>query len=36
MLYWQDSRQWMTVEYDDKHDKNVLERVFRPELMVTY
>ncbi len=36
MLYWQDSRQWMTVEYDDKYDKNQLERVLRPELMVSY
>lgn len=36
MLYWQDSQQWVTVEYDEAHDKNELDRILRPELMTAY
>ena len=36
MLYWQEKRDWMVVEYDERKDKNFLDRVVRPELMVTY
>lgn len=36
MLYWQDSRQWVTVEYDEAHDKNELDRILRPEIMAAY
>lgn len=36
MLYWKDRQDWMVVEYDPVKDKNYLDRVLRPELMVTY
>lgn len=36
MLYWENQQKWMTVEYDGKTDKNILDRVLRPELMVGY
>lgn len=36
MLYWQDKREWQVVEYDDKDDRNYLDRVLRPELLATY
>ena len=28
--------EWMTVEYDDKKEQNVIDRVFREDLLVTY
>lgn len=36
MLYWEQQQRWMTVEYDARADKNILDRVLRPELMVGY
>lgn len=36
MLYWQDKREWQVVEYDDKVDRNYLDRVLRPELLAAY
>lgn len=36
MLYWKDKQDWMVVEYDPTKDKNYLDRVLRPELMVAY
>lgn len=36
MLYWEEKREWMVVEYDSAKDKNVLDRILRAELMVTY
>lgn len=36
MLYWQDKREWQVVEYDDKDDRNYLDRVLRTELLATY
>lgn len=36
MIYWEDKRDWQIVEYDPRTDKNYLDRVLRPELMVTY
>jgi len=36
MLYWEDQKRWMTVKYDEKVDKNILDQVLRPELMVGY
>lgn len=36
MVYWEDKREWRVVEYDPSADKNFLDRVLRPELMVSY
>jgi len=36
MLYWQDERQWLTVEYDEQRDMNYLDKVLRPELLIGY
>ncbi len=36
MIYWEEKRDWKIVEYDSRSDKNYLDRVLRPELMVTY
>lgn len=36
MVYWEDKREWRVVEYDSTTDKNFLDRVLRPELMVSY
>lgn len=36
MLYWEQQRVWMLVEYDDRNDKNILDRVFRTDVMVAY
>lgn len=36
MIYWEEKRDWQIVEYDPRTDKNYLDRVLRPELMVTY
>jgi hypothetical protein len=36
MIYWEEKRNWQVVEYDQKIDKNYLDRVLRTELMATY
>lgn len=36
MVYWEDKREWRVVEYDASTDKNFLDRVLRPELMISY
>lgn len=36
MLYWEAERQWRVVEYDAATDKNILDRMLRPELMAMY
>ena len=36
MIYWLEKREWQIVEYDERADKNFLDRVLRTELMATY
>lgn len=36
MIYWEDKREWRVVEYDQKTDKNFLDRALRPELFASY
>ena len=36
MLYWEREERWFTVEYDSAQDKNRLDRLWVPELMVGY
>lgn len=36
MLFWEDKREWQIVEYDASKEKNVLERIFRIDLMPNY
>ncbi|WP_224981280.1 DEAD/DEAH box helicase [Geomonas agri] len=36
MLYWEREERWMVVEYDPTQDKNLLDRVWYPGLMVGY
>jgi type III restriction enzyme len=36
MLYWEEKREWIVVEYDHARVKNYLDGVLRPELMVGY
>lgn len=36
MLFWEDNREWQIVEYDAAKEKNVLERIFRINLMPNY
>lgn len=36
MLYWEESRNWQVVEYDPGADRNFLDRVLRPELLISY
>ena len=36
MVYWEEQREWRVVEYDPAADKNLLDRLLRPELMAVY
>ena len=36
MIYWQESREWRVVEYDSASDKNILDRLLRPEILPVY
>ena len=36
MLYWKDQRDWFTVKYEENTGKNILDRIFRKELLQTY
>lgn len=36
MVFWEEKREWKIVEYDARMDKNFLDRLLRPELMVSY
>lgn len=36
MLYWKNSDEWFTIEYDSRTNANVLDRIFRLELMQSY
>ena len=36
MIYWEESREWRVVEYDSTSDKNILDRLLRPEILPVY
>lgn len=36
MVYWEERRRWMTVRYDEATDKNIVDSVFRLNLMPNY
>jgi type III restriction enzyme len=36
MLYWEREERWFSVEYESAQDKNRLDRLWVPELMVGY
>jgi len=36
MLYWENESRWMVVEYDPAQDKNILDRVWKANLMVAW
>ncbi|WEK52931.1 MAG: DEAD/DEAH box helicase family protein [Candidatus Cohnella colombiensis] len=36
MVYWENEDRWLTVEYDETHDKNILDRVLRFDSMQSY